>query len=101
MAGPGELNVLDGHAASGFHLPPFVRSTFVGEAQRDTWVPRINAVRSALARLGVLAVARKLAPATVVSVEQAKVFRFTPLLRRTTCTRTSCQDSPARVGCRW
>jgi uncharacterized protein len=57
-----------------FHLPPFVRHTFVGEAQRASWEPRLEAVRAALVRLGVLAVSRQLVPASLVSVTPAEVF---------------------------
>lgn len=60
--------------AGGFHLPPFVRYTFVGEAQRALWEPRLEAVRAALVRLGVLAVSRRVVPLRMVSATPAEVF---------------------------
>jgi len=57
-----------------FHLPPFIRHTYVGESQRATWEPRIEAVRAALVRLGVLAASRGSCPLSLVSVTPAEVF---------------------------
>jgi uncharacterized protein len=57
-----------------FHLPPFVRHTFVGESQRAIWEPRLEAVRATLVRLGVLAVSKGVVPASLVSVTPAEVF---------------------------
>jgi uncharacterized protein len=57
-----------------FHLPAFVRSTFVGERQRAIWEPRLEAVRDALARLGVEAVHRQIVPCSLLSVAPAEVF---------------------------
>jgi uncharacterized protein len=56
------------------NLPPFVRHTFVGEAQRALWEPRLEAVRAALVRLGVLAVSRGLVPVSLVNAMPAEVF---------------------------
>lgn len=61
-------------ASDTFHLPTFVRSTFVGEKQRSIWQPRLEVVRAALARLGVEAVYRQLVPASLLSVAPADVF---------------------------
>lgn len=60
--------------ASKFALAPFLRIAFVGEAQRSTWQPRIERVRTALAQLGVLAVSRQMAPLAVVQIAPAEVF---------------------------
>lgn len=60
--------------APAFHLPPFVRHTYVGEPQRAIWEPRIEAVRAALVRLGVLAASRGSRPLSLVSVTPAEVF---------------------------
>lgn len=57
-----------------FHLPPFVRYTFVGEVQRAKWEPRLDAVRTALAHLGVLAVSKHIVPVSLVSISPAEVF---------------------------
>jgi uncharacterized protein len=61
-------------ATNDFHLPAFVRSTFVGESQRAIWQPRLEAVRNALARLGVEAVHRRIVPCSLLSVAPAQVF---------------------------
>ncbi|HET8846037.1 MAG TPA: radical SAM protein [Ktedonobacteraceae bacterium] len=58
----------------GFFLPPFLRQTFVGEAQRSKWAPRIAAVRTMLARLSVLAVRDNLVPLSLVTVSPGEVF---------------------------
>ena len=79
------VNTATGHETGGcddpciiddFRLPPFMRVAFVGQAQRATWAPRMDAVRTALARLGVLAVVRQLVPAALVSVPGAEVFEI-------------------------
>jgi|GEM_PF-428894 len=70
-ANDGKATDADG---SGFRLPPFVRQAFVGEAQRAVWSPRIEAVRSALSRLGVLAAARGMVPLSLVNASPREVF---------------------------
>lgn len=52
----------------------FQRVAFVGAAQRDVWEPRLEAVRTALARVGVLAVAQGLAPVAVVAAAPEEVL---------------------------
>jgi uncharacterized protein len=66
----------DPRTADNFRLPPFVRLAFVGQAQRATWASRMDAVRTALARLSVLAVVRQLVPVSLVSVPGAEVFEI-------------------------
>ena len=65
-----------GETGAAFRLPPFVRHTFVGKAQRALWSPRMDAVRRALAKLGVLAVTRQMAPVSVVGVSASEVFEI-------------------------
>jgi uncharacterized protein len=60
--------------ARSFHLPVFTRTTFVGEAQRARWQPRLEAVWRALALLRVLAVSRQMLPVSVVHVSPAEVL---------------------------
>ncbi|MDB4897563.1 MAG: Radical domain protein [Firmicutes bacterium] len=62
------------HPGAAGGLPYFVRHAFVGEAQRATWAPRFDAVRSALGRIAVLAVARQMVPIAVSTVVAADVF---------------------------
>ncbi|MFC5699993.1 radical SAM protein [Cohnella faecalis] len=57
-------------------LERFFRFAFVGESQRAVWAPRLTAIRSALARIEVLAVAKKMANAVIVHLEPAEVFQF-------------------------
>ena len=59
-----------------FHIPPFVRHAFVGEAQRSIWQPRLTAIHTDLARLGVLAVNSKVIPLAQVSVSPSQVFEI-------------------------
>lgn len=62
--------------ADGFRLPHFVRQAFTGSAQRATWAPRMDAIRTALKRLSVWAVARQLVPVSIVSVSPSEVFEM-------------------------
>lgn len=72
----------DGHGATltsigdGFRMPSFVRHAFTGSLQRATWAERLDAVRTALNRIGVWAVARRLVPVSVVSVPPKEVFEI-------------------------
>jgi hypothetical protein len=59
---------------SGFSLPPFVRTTYVGEEQRARWQPRLEAIWTALAHLRVQAVSRGMLPTSVVCVSPAEVL---------------------------
>ncbi|HET8847057.1 MAG TPA: radical SAM protein [Ktedonobacteraceae bacterium] len=59
-----------------FYMPPFVRTTYVGEAQRTLWQPRLEAVWTALAHLRVLAVSRGMLPVSVIHVSPAEVLAF-------------------------
>ncbi|GLV54048.1 hypothetical protein KDH_08970 [Dictyobacter sp. S3.2.2.5] len=55
-------------------MPSFVRAAFVGEVQRIQWQPRLEAIRAALARLGILAVSKQILPSALISVAPAEVL---------------------------
>lgn len=60
--------------AADFRLPRFVRQVFVGEAQRETWAPRLAAIRMALKQLNVWSVARQLNSVSSLSALPSEVF---------------------------
>ncbi|XEC97422.1 radical SAM protein [Paenibacillus tarimensis] len=74
IAGEGWDGAEGSAAAFKLRLTLPVRHAYVGAAQQEVWQPRIAAVRSALAKLGVLAVSHKLVTVARIVSARSEVF---------------------------
>lgn len=65
-------------------LPPFVRQSFAGEAQRTLWQPRFDAVVASLPRMALAAISRGMFPAALVTFapEEEATLRSEAVQRR-------------------
>jgi uncharacterized protein len=83
----------DAESPPDFPLPDFLRTAFVSELAQSTWQPRIEAVRSALARLAVTA-ARRISGVHVVRAAHGEVLALHDLAARAELHTLLLDDVP-------